>query len=50
MSSTPTSPVNVKKVYQCPRLSVYGDIREITQQNSKGTGMQDNAIFSFLKT
>lgn len=48
MSSTPT--VNLKKVYQCPRLCVYGDIREITQQNAKGAGKQDNAIFSFLKT
>ncbi len=48
MSSTATKPV--KKVYQCPRLCVYGDIREITQQNAKGAGKQDNNIFSFLKT
>jgi hypothetical protein len=46
MSSTSTTPV--KKVYKCPRLCVYGDIREITQLNSKGTGKVDNNIFKFL--
>ena len=50
MSFTPTTPVSVKKVYQCPRLCVYGDIREITQLNSKGGGMVDNNIFKFLMT
>ena len=34
---------STKKPYETPKLSVYGDIREITQHVDNGTGRVDNA-------
>jgi len=34
--SNPTNPQPAKKVYHSPRLSVYGKIRELTQNTNTG--------------
>ena len=36
-------PESTKKPYETPKLSVYGDIREITQHVDIETGRVDNA-------
>lgn len=43
-------PDQKKKPYQTPQLRVYGTLRELTKLNTSGKGMQDNQIFSMLKT
>jgi len=36
------SELPVKKPYQAPKLTVYGDLTQLTMTSSKGKGMPDN--------
>jgi len=36
------SELPVKKPYQAPKLTVYGDLTQLTMTSSKGMGMADN--------
>ncbi len=48
---SPKHPIDggLRKVYESPRLDIYGDIREITKSVGK-TGMADGATHGNTKT
>ena len=43
-SATPKEDAPARKPYERPRLEVYGDIREITDANTKTGGSFDGAV------